>query len=76
MKCPDVLSGNTQIVTDPFESDGLPGERGVMENETNLQTEESFPQDEQNVIAPDWTESEWFEVWLKLARREYESTDD
>lgn len=25
-------------------------------------------------IAPDWTESEWFEVWLKLARREYQAS--
>jgi len=21
---------------------------------------------------PDWTESEWFQVWLKLARHEYQ----
>jgi hypothetical protein len=26
----------------------------------------------QRKIAADWTESEWFKVWLKLARREYE----
>lgn len=43
-----------------------------MDNETNLQSEELFPPEAATVIAPDWTESEWFEVWLKLARREYE----
>ncbi len=26
---------------------------------------------EQQDPAPDWTESEWFQTWLRLARRDY-----
>ena len=27
---------------------------------------------ETRTIEPDWTESEWFQVWLKLARQSHE----
>jgi hypothetical protein len=27
---------------------------------------------ETRTIEPDWTESEWFQVWLKLARQNHE----
>jgi hypothetical protein len=43
-----------------------------MENEIELQENEMSRPGETTVIASDWTESEWFDVWLKLARREYE----
>ena len=43
-----------------------------MENEITLQNNDASRVDETTVVAPDWTESEWFDVWLKLARREYE----
>jgi len=48
-----------------------------METEVRTQTDASKkglePQNDLKT-APDWTESEWFEVWLKLARREHEPT--
>ncbi|HMJ64756.1 MAG TPA: hypothetical protein VK615_05350 [Candidatus Binatia bacterium] len=49
--------------------------------ETEIRTQIDVPsrdcgigveRENQRNIAPDWTESEWFAVWLKLARREYE----
>ena len=43
-----------------------------MEKEIALQDNDVSRADETTVVAPDWTESEWFDVWLKLARREYE----
>ena len=46
--------------------------RGAMENETKLVGDESSRPQVEATITPDWTESEWFEIWLKLARREYE----
>jgi len=46
-----------------------------METEVRTQTDAPKkglePQNDRQ-IAPDWTESEWFAVWLKLARREDE----
>ena len=47
-----------------------------METETRLQTDETFQPKDEMAIAPDWTESEWFEVWLKLARREYDQSKE
>jgi hypothetical protein len=47
-----------------------------METQIRLQTNEMFERKPEQVIAPDWTESEWFEVWLKLARREYEPVEN
>jgi len=45
-----------------------------MENETKLVVaDESSRPEVEATITPDWTESEWFEIWLKLARREYET---
>jgi hypothetical protein len=43
-----------------------------MDNQTNTQTKEQARENEKT-ITPDWTESEWFQVWLKLARREYQA---
>lgn len=43
-----------------------------MENEVKLQESPVSQEGEATVIVPDWTESEWFDVWLKLARREHE----
>jgi hypothetical protein len=43
-----------------------------METKARMQTDEVSETQEQERIAPDWTESEWFEVWLKLARHELE----
>ena len=42
-----------------------------MDNEITKQLETPAAR-EQNALAPDWTESEWFAEWLKLARGEYE----
>ena len=42
-----------------------------MENNADTQVKEQTRQNE-NTIVPDWTESEWFQVWLKLARHEYQ----
>jgi hypothetical protein len=33
---------------------------------------EEPPNREMKIIEPDWTESEWFQVWLKLARQNHE----
>jgi hypothetical protein len=44
----------------------------AMENETKLVGDETTRPQVDATITPDWTESEWFEIWLKLARREYE----
>jgi hypothetical protein len=44
-----------------------------MDDQMTLQSEEAFQTDEQKVFTTDWTESEWFEIWLKLARGEYDS---
>jgi hypothetical protein len=44
---------------------------GNMENNADTQVKEQTRQNE-NTIVPDWTESEWFQVWLKLARHEYQ----
>jgi hypothetical protein len=46
-----------------------------MDNDTNIQSGEEF-REEQSKITPDWTESEWFQVWLKLARRDHQPTGD
>jgi len=43
-----------------------------MENEIELQDNDVSRVAETTVIAPDWTESEWFRVWLKLARQNNE----
>ena len=46
-----------------------------MENESKLVDDQTtFRPEVETTIAADWTESEWFEVWLKLARREYETS--
>jgi hypothetical protein len=46
---------------------------GAMENEAKLVVKDGSSRPEaETTIKPDWTESEWFDVWLKLARREYE----
>jgi len=40
--------------------------------ETRLETVEDKEQTQEpksRKIEPDWTESEWFQIWLKLARR-------
>jgi hypothetical protein len=46
-----------------------------METKARIQTDDAFEMQEQEKIAPDWTESEWFEVWLKLARHEHEPAE-
>lgn len=43
-----------------------------MDNESSIQSGEQT-REEQSKITPDWTESEWFQVWLKLARRDYQT---
>jgi hypothetical protein len=43
-----------------------------MENNADTQVKERTRENE-NTIVPDWTESEWFQVWLKLARHEYQT---
>lgn len=40
-----------------------------MEKQANTEIKEQNR--ETDKIVPDWTESEWFQVWLKLARRDY-----
>jgi hypothetical protein len=47
-----------------------------MENETTLVGDEASRPQAETTITADWTESEWFEIWLKLARREYESANN
>jgi len=47
-----------------------------MENNDEPMVRDSRESHRDQTIAPDWTESEWFEVWLKLARREYEPADE
>ena len=37
------------------------------------ETEEESPQSRRT--EPDWTESEWFQVWLELARRQHPKFD-
>jgi hypothetical protein len=44
-----------------------------MKDEMNTELEAPVQQSPDIRIDPDWTESEWFEVWLKLARHEYET---
>jgi len=45
-----------------------------MDNQTNIQTKTNGEvRDEKVTITPDWTESEWFQVWLKLARKDYQT---
>jgi len=43
-----------------------------MDNQTNTQIDEQTRENEKTIV-PDWTESEWFRVWLKLARRDYQA---
>jgi hypothetical protein len=43
-----------------------------MDTQTNSQTK-GETRDEKVTITPDWTESEWFQVWLKLARKDYQT---
>ena len=47
----------------------------VMDNQTNSQTS-GETRDEKVTITPDWTESEWFQVWLKLARKDYQRASE
>jgi hypothetical protein len=44
-----------------------------MDNQTNIQTSGEVRDEKKITITPDWTESEWFQVWLKLARKEYQT---
>ena len=46
-----------------------------MDTDTQTQLEETVERSGSLRVEPDWTESEWFEVWLKLARHEYEHRD-
>jgi hypothetical protein len=48
------------------------GAGGNMENNADTQVKEQTRQNEKTIV-PDWTESEWFQVWLKLARHEYQT---
>jgi hypothetical protein len=50
--------------------------RGVMENESKFVDDQTFRSEVETTVPADWTESEWFEVWLKLARREYEKAQN
>ena len=45
----------------------------VMDNQTNIQTSGEVRDEKKITITPDWTESEWFQVWLKLARKDYQT---
>jgi len=38
-----------------------------MDNEATVPTQDKPPRHEQ-----DWAEAEWFQTWLRLARREYQ----
>ena len=37
-----------------------------------METKSPQTKSEPKTIAIDWTEAEWFQVWLKLARRDYQ----
>jgi hypothetical protein len=44
-----------------------------MEDQTKLESEEVLEPSKETVLTPDWTESEWFNEWLTLARGRRES---
>jgi hypothetical protein len=46
-----------------------------MDNQTNVFMAWEEASEETRRIEPDWTESEWFQVWLDLARLPHESPD-
>jgi len=42
-----------------------------MDTETPVQTQE-----QPRRLEEDWAEAEWFQIWLRLARREYQGHPD
>jgi hypothetical protein len=62
-------AGFVLIVAEPFERDAAIVKSELMALE---EAEVAAKSKEPRELAIDWTESEWFAVWLRLARGEYE----
>lgn len=72
VKTPAAFRAKTSIVVPQPRLDGW-----NMENGNNRNQEERLREvREDHRLPADWTESEWFEVWLKLARREYRPAEE